>query len=249
MSFARNLITRLTGRPSSVAIQPVKSGAGWLTTNFSAVPSLDAIDLSPVRVQAAMTSQLGAKPLWDGYKELKDYPRDTTGTRSSDQVRTSEDLGGCYAWLAEQRRPDIIVEFGTAFGVSGMYWLTGLERAGSGKLMTYEPNDIWADIAEGNLRAISNRFILTRGTFEDNAAATLKPKSVDIAFIDAIHTSEFVYSQYDKLRPFMKDGALVLFDDINFSDDMRQCWNAVARRPEVLASAQIGDRVGIIELG
>ena len=39
-----------------------------------------------------------------------------------------------------------------------------------------------------------------------------------------------------------------LFDDIEFSDDMRQFWTEIATAPEVAASARIGERVGIVEL-
>ena len=101
-------------------------------------------------------------------------------------------MGRFFSWLVTNRRPSVIVEFGTAFGVSGMYWLFGLESNGGGTLLTFEPNDVWARIAEANLVAIGRRFELTVGTFEENIDRNLSPgERIDIAFIDAIHTSEF----------------------------------------------------------
>ncbi|XHS01840.1 methyltransferase [Sphingomonas sp. DBB INV C78] len=228
----------------------MKQGAGWLQSTLPPTFSPSQIDVSGVRIRAEQTGRLGEQPLWEGYSEVKDYPYATSGNRTSEQVRTAEDMGAFYAWLVSRRRPDMIVEFGTAFGISGMFWLTGLALAGGrGRLFTYEPNLIWADIAESNLRAISDRFTLTRGIFEECAAATLAEASVDIAFIDAIHTSDFVYAQYDKLKPYLKADALVLFDDVDFSPDMGECWRDLAYRPEIVSSYQLGDRVGLVELG
>jgi predicted O-methyltransferase YrrM len=225
--------------------QPVVENAGWLADHHGREPDGPPIDA--VADRRRQTEALGAKPLWDGYRQVTDYPRRTGGDRSAAQVGTKARAGRIYAWLAARRAPDVIVEFGAAFGVSGMYWLTGLEAAGRGRLMSYEPNAIWADIAEENFRSISDRFILHRGTFEDLAASTLTPETVDIAFVDAIHTRAFVEAQFAILRPFLKPGALVLFDDIDFSDDMAACWQALARSPWALASGEIGQRVGILE--
>lgn len=129
-----------------------------------------------------------------------------------------------------------------------MYWLGGLEQVGAGHLFTFEPNSNWAEIAEINLKKVSDRYTLTIGTFEDNANLILKDTSVDMAFVDAIHTSDFVFSQYKILSQFLAPGGIVLFDDINFSDDMQACWSEIARRPEVAASAVIGGRVGMVEI-
>lgn len=202
-----------------------------------------------IQQRAADTERLGAQPLWDGYAKLSDYPRAAAATaRSSNQVRTARTLGRLHAALVARRRPEAIVEFGTAFGVSGMYWLAGLELAGGGHLDTFEPNAVRADITERNLRAISSRFTLTRGTFEDNAAAMLAPASVDIAFVDAIHTSAFVFAQHCILAPLMRPGGLVFFDDIRFLDDMWKAWQTLATVPAAAAAAMLSGRVGVIEL-
>ena len=154
-------------------------------------------------------------------------------------------MGRFYSWLVKQRQSEAVVEFGTAFGVSGMYWLAGME---GGHLYTFEPNRDWATLAEKNLAAISPNFTLTMDAFEEAGPKTVKPSSVDIAFIDAIHTSEFVDRQYAVLKPLMKPGGLILFDDVNFSDDMAACWKKISEEPYLVASAKVGVRVGIIEL-
>ena len=64
---------------------------------------------------ARTTNSLGAQKLDDAYGEVG-------GVRLPDDVRSSADLGDLYAWLVQERRPTTVVEFGSAFGVSGMYF-------------------------------------------------------------------------------------------------------------------------------
>ena len=108
------------------------------------------------------TDGLGKMPLWDGYVGLKNYGRSvgTSAKRKMSQVRTGRGVCEFYAWLAAKKRPDIVVEFGAAFGASGMYWLAGLEQAGAGMLYSFEPNAVWCDHARRNFETVSPRFVL-----------------------------------------------------------------------------------------
>lgn len=200
-----------------------------------------------IDTRARMTQQLGPKPLWQGFADLTSYPTEVGpgAVRSSEQVRTNEAIGRFFTHVVVKRRPELIVEFGTAFGVSGMYWLAGLEAVGAGRLMTFEPNGIWADIAEGNLAAIGKRYQLIRGTFEENVEL-IEPASIDLAFIDAIHTGDFVRAQLALVEARSRPGALIFLDDINFSADMRACWDAIAANRRYAAAAEIG-RLGVVE--
>ena len=225
-----------------------KTGAGWLA---DVLPELRDLPSPPetarIESRAQASNSLGPRPLWSGYRSLTNYPTDTKGTRSSNDVRSAPTMGRFFAWIAAERKPDVIVEFGTAFGVSGMYWLAGLNAAATGTLFTFEPNADWASIADANLSAISHRYRLTVGTFEDHVASTLDGRGIDIAFVDAIHTDGFVTAQYAVLKRYLRKGALVLFDDIGFSEEMRSCWARIAVGPEVIASARLEHRLGILE--
>jgi predicted O-methyltransferase YrrM len=242
---------KLLGDDQALSVQFVANGKGWLSEHlpagrFQPPPPADA---ATIERRANETQSLGPKPLWDGYKDLSDYPRETSGSRSPNQVRSRPVMGSFFAWLTAQRRPEYIVEFGTAFGVSGMYWLSGLKQSGRGQLLTFEPNEIWGKIARENLAAIHNRFTSVIGTFEDNIAKTLpEGGKIDIAFVDAIHTDAFVTRQFDILSPLMRPGGIICFDDIAFSDDMAACWQRIARDRRVLASATVSRRLGVVEL-
>jgi predicted O-methyltransferase YrrM len=197
---------------------------------------------SQIEAIAEATNRLGEQPLAAEYGE-------PVGVRTPDVVRASSMAGDLYAWLVQQRRPRVVVEFGSAFGVSGMYFVAGLTAAGSGTLYTFELNRAWADIAERNIGGIGDRFVLTRGAFEDHLAVL--PAPIDVALVDGIHTYEFVMRQYALLRLRTARGALIAFDDIDFAKPgarMDDAWREIAMRPEVVAAVSVRGRVGLVEL-
>ncbi len=206
--------------------------------------------LTRIEKIAAKTDALGKLPLWEGYENLEDYPYEIGpgALRSSHQVRTNRWIGAFYIWLVQQTKPELIVEFGTAFGVSGMYWLAGLELNQSGQLFTYEPNEIWAPIAHRNLAKISQRFRGHIGTFENHAQGIAdEGLKIDLCLIDAIHTSAFVKSQLDIVLRLVNKRAVIVLDDIEFSEDMRGCWNELAADGRFLTALELGN-VGILEV-
>lgn len=202
-------------------------------------PPRSAID-SLIDERVAITARAGERPLWDGYGQKG-------SKRTSDQVRTDAVEGRFYRLLVDRLSPYTVVEFGTAFGVSGMYWLSGLEARNEGCLFTFEPNEDWARYARDNLEAIGRRFVLTEGTFEESLDV-LDDRLIDIAFIDAIHTSDFVEPQFALVADRCRPGSVVVLDDIDFSDDMRRCWQRIAHSSGVKASATVSPRVGVVAL-
>jgi len=217
-------------------------------TQWKAYDAQNAALFEKLETAIDETNDLGKLPLWDDYKNVPDYGRaiGDNPKRKMNDVRTKSRFCRFYSWLAQTIEPDAIVEFGAAFGASGMYWLAGLSQTNGGTLYSFEPNEIWHPIAKGNFDQVSDRHVLTLGTFEDNL--DIIQHGVSISLIDAIHTKDFVMAQFELVRKVSKPGALVLFDDINFSDDMQQCWDEIAQTPDWPGVWQLGSRVGVIEL-
>lgn len=144
-----------------------------------------------------------------------------------------------------------IVEFGAAFGVSGMYWLSGLKNVqGEGHLYSFEVNKSWAAIARKNLEFVGDNFTLTVGLFEDCVDEVMGGRKIDLAFIDGVHTSEWVIPQLQTVVERSAKNAVIILDDIAFSEDMEQCWRTVLEKysNKILCAAELNDRVGIIQL-
>lgn len=247
------LVRQTVGRlcPSHVTVRWIREGRdSWIACHLKAGPMPVKEDRRAAQIErlSVQTDRLGPQQVWTRYLQLKDY-YDRMVTRAPGQVRCSRRMGNFFAYLVRARKPDIVVEFGAAFGVSGMYWLSALEDNGQGWLLSFEPNEGWAAIAERNLAAIGRRFTLTRGVFEENIDGVLtEGKRIDIALIDAIHTDEFVLPQFEAVVKRLASGGLVLVDDIHFKG-MNGCFERIAVDSRVKSSAVLCDHVGIVELG
>jgi hypothetical protein len=244
---------KVGGNPAGLKVEWHKrSSSAWL--NDFLQPGLESMQEPPmapkIELLALKASELGELPLWKGFEKLEDYPFPVKdATRNANQVRVDKKIGNLFFNLAAAKKPARIVEIGTAFGVSGMYWLSGIAAAGRGKLLTFEPNAIWAKVAESNLATISTDFVLTVSTFEETHQDVLKKTDqIDIAFIDAIHQGSIVHNQFKLIAQYCSAGSLILFDDINFSYDMWECWRTIAGSPQVKASCSVARRLGIVEL-
>ena len=96
--------------------------------------------------------------------------------------------------------------------------------------------------------AISDRFRITAGSFEDHIVAALGRRKIDIALIDAIHTSEFVSKQFEIVMSHLRWRGIVLLDDIDFSPDMAEYWTRLAHDPRVSAAFEVEGHVGVLEM-
>jgi len=233
---------------SKVSLTWIKKGQeSWLKDVFSGDFIKAPIGPYGRRIDEIVqqTNEKGPQPLWEGYGN-----NNAGGTsRTANKVSTNPPIGNIFTYLVQEKKPEIIVEFGTAFGVSGMYFLAGLRANKKGKLLTFDPNKVWTKLAKDNLSQISDRFELTIGTFEANIDHVLpKSKHIDMAFIDGIHTKEFVIPQLDIIVSKAKKGTIIILDDIDFSVDMQQCWEQVSRDNRFISSLALGSRVGVLEV-
>lgn len=248
----RFLMPRVNRRRSRLAATVVRADpASWAAPNLMAACDAaprELLDWIGQRVRQARDH--GPQSLWEGYRGLTGYPLDVApgATRTSVQVSIGPEIGKLLVGVALQRRPRLIVEVGTGFGVSGMYLLAALEAIGGGRLVTFEPNQALVDIARGNLASIGTRFEVVGTTLEDGLAALdARGERLDIAFVDGIHTSAVVLNQVEMLTLRSSPGALIFLDDIDFSADMRSCWTTLAGNGRYGAAIDLG-RVGVLEI-
>jgi predicted O-methyltransferase YrrM len=138
--------------------------------------------------------------------------------------------------------PQIVVETGVAYGVSTAYVLSALEVNGGGTLHSvdlppprrrYERS--WGIAVPGGLRG---RWKLHRGT-----SARVLPRllgeipAVDLFVHDSLHTHRNMRREFDTVWPSLRDGAVLLADDVERNrafGDLRQkdpaLWRVVGDR-------------------
>jgi predicted O-methyltransferase YrrM len=221
----------------AIVIAPVKFWGRSRNVRLAGLPR--KLPAAPRKAEieaiAGSTNTIGAQPLAPEY--------DLPDRFSPDDVRSPSSQGDLYAYLVAERDPRVVVEFGSAFGVSGMYFAAALKQ---GQLYSFEINPDWADIAERNIRTITDRFSLIRGAFEHHVDDI--PAPIDIALVDGIHDYDFVMKQWEILKPRMSPGGLVLFDDITYCPGMRTAWREIRSDHMVADSVTRWHRLGIVEV-
>lgn len=205
------------------------------------------VDLLKIRDEDTITSaydstdQMGKQKLWKGYKQKG-------AVRAPSLVSTVTSHGRFFYKLATHIKPRIIIELGSAFGISGMYWLSAIKANGLGHLYTYEVNKEWAIIANKNLNMIDDNYVLTNDLFESRFSDDLDGRQAEIAFIDGIHTMEWVLPQFNTIANTLKRDGVIVLDDINFSPDMRRCWKKIITDHRVKNAFLLDDSVGVVQL-
>lgn len=67
-----------------------------------------------------------------------------------------------------------------------------------------------------------------------------KCEPVDYIFIDGHHDEEASLAYFEEILSFLADSALLIFDDINWSEGMRRVWNAIAHDRCVGVAVSLG---------
>ena len=127
--------------------------------------------------------------------------------------------------LAGYYSPLHIIEMGTAAGISTQYLATGNPHA---EVITVEGNPHLAELASRNFRInrIKNITVIN-SSFDDVLPQLVKYiRPGDIVYIDGNHTSEATWRYYSAFTATGKNPILV-FDDINWSQDMRSAWKKI----------------------
>ena len=136
--------------------------------------------------------------------------------------------------LVGELAPRCCIELGTGFGISAMYQAAALEMRGQGSLDTLDREPPLIAIARRGFAEVGleHRITLTQGPIgETLEAAAGRIAPIDYALIDAEHTEEATVENFDRLRPHLARGAVVVVDDIFMSDEMRRAWEAIQTRP------------------
>lgn len=134
--------------------------------------------------------------------------------------------------MARFWNPSIILELGTAGGISGAYWLAGRPQS---ILKTIEGDPVVAALARNNFNRLGlSSAEVIEGNFETVLPGLLDQlKSIDLVFIDGHHTGEALMRYIGIISPYINPhhGILVL-DDIHWSRDMSSAWEKLRSNPD-----------------
>jgi predicted O-methyltransferase YrrM len=144
--------------------------------------------------------------------------------------------------LVRYQRPTACIEMGTCLGISASYIGMALKMNGHGRLVTLEGADAFADVARMNLRTLGlDNTTVKSGKFSTTLLpALLEMKPVDFMFIDGHHDRDATLHYTEQSRPFLAEHNILVFDDIDWSDGMREAWAKIKDSTTGFALGNIG---------
>ena len=131
--------------------------------------------------------------------------------------------------LIRKFKPSSCLELGTCLGVSAFFQSAALKLNGKGKLITLEGAESLASLAEEHFQVLDlDNVKVVVGRFQDTLSTVLETyKPIDYAFIDGHHDEKATLLYFEQIKPFLSERALLIFDDISWSEGMKKAWKTI----------------------
>lgn len=142
------------------------------------------------------------------------------------------------ARLAQEFQPNNIIELGTCLGITTLY----LSKAcPSSSIITMEGCPETAQIAQENFeKSGANNIDIKVGNFD-----TLFPQfiaempAIDFLFVDGNHRKSATLDYFYQSLPKVHEGSLLIFDDIYWSEGMKEAWEEIKSHPSVRVTVDL----------
>jgi predicted O-methyltransferase YrrM len=165
---------------------------------------------------------------------------------------------GVYLYsVLRQLRPEVAVETGVANGFSTAFSLLALEHNGSGQLHSIDlPREVGRDYEEGTFYAgsgragipagsepgwlipaeLKQRWTLILGRTQDELPPLLdRLEAIDSFLHDSEHSFDCMWFEYNEAWPHLRDGGVLISDDVNSTEAFPRFAREQSRRPVRLA--------------
>jgi predicted O-methyltransferase YrrM len=149
-------------------------------------------------------------------------------------------------YLVQYCQAKKVVELGTSLGISTAY----LSLAQPSKVIGLEGDAAVAKEAQKLLQKLNcTPAEIRQGTFAQNLPQALADaKAVDLVYIDGHHTYAATLEYTQMILAYAHGRTVLVYDDINWSEEMRQAWQAVKDLPAVKWSLRTFNQ-GFVFLG
>jgi len=176
----------------------------------------------------------------------------TTSTVAEVCSRTSKNAAYCRVLLqlARIEAPAACIEMGTSIGMSGSYLAAGLKLSGAGgRLVTLDRQEHVAAVVRRDFDALGlDNVEIVLGRFDQTLPDVLARNApIGLLFIDGNHHEEPTLRYFESSLPHLTPDAVVVFDDIAWSDGMKNAWARLRAHDAVAVSATLG-AIGIVRV-
>lgn len=171
-------------------------------------------------------TDLGAGSSFNGIPKIRTVSEITRNFAKSPRY------GRLLFHITQFLKPSVMVELGTSLGISAMYQSAGNP---SGKLFTLEGCCETAEYARKNFKQAGfDKIECITGNFNQTFPQLLESvNNVDYIFIDGNHTYEATKQYFLKSKSHVSDQAVLVFDDINWSQGMKRAWKEIKSDEDV----------------
>jgi len=142
--------------------------------------------------------------------------------------------------LVSQLQPEYSIELGTASGITALYQACALHP--DRPLHTIEGSPKLSEIAAFNAVkcGIFDNIKFYTGDFNSELPQLLQTMPrIDYAYIDGNHRYEPTMSYFDMLAAKAHPGTILVFDDINWSEEMKHAWSAIKNDSRISVTVDI----------
>lgn len=155
---------------------------------------------------------------------------------------------GTFLHLLAREVSGTFLELGSCAGISGAYLASAPTCQ---RLITIEGSAALAQLARETTSAVApGRVEVVTGLFDDaldDLIPELGAESIDLGFIDGHHERVATLHYFERIKPILRSRAVVIFDDISWSADMRAMWEDVIQQRGIEHAADFG-AVGVVIL-
>jgi len=135
-------------------------------------------------------------------------------------------------------QPKNIIELGTCLGVTTIY----LQKAApDSKVYTLEGSPETAEVAKRVFtKAGLNNIELITGNFDNTLPGIINSlDKVDFMFVDGNHQKDATLRYFEWCLPKVHENTLLIFDDIYWSEGMKEAWAQIKAHPRVIVTVDL----------
>jgi len=140
--------------------------------------------------------------------------------------------------LVAFHQPKNVIELGTCLGVTTAYLAKANPEA---KVLTIEGCPETAAIANENFKDLKLPNIqLEVGNFNELLPIAIDQEAtLDVVYIDGNHTKAATLQYFEWCLPKLNEESLLIFDDIYWSEGMKEAWTVIKNHPSVTVTIDL----------